>query len=83
MTGAPGEIRTPNAELAVNTIPEAMILGLANGRRIEVRGFGGFELNHRPPRIGRNPKSGEKAPVPAKFVPRFKAGRELRERVDG
>jgi len=53
-----------------------------NGRRIEVRGFGRFDIDHRPARIGRNPKSGEKVPVPAKFMPHFKAGRELREGVD-
>ena len=52
------------------------------GQRIEIRGFGSFKINHRPPRTGRNPKSGEKVPVPEKFVPHFKAGRELRERVD-
>ena len=52
------------------------------GDRIEIRGFGSFALNYRPPRIGRNPKSGEKVSVPAKWVPHFKAGKELRERVD-
>jgi integration host factor subunit beta len=59
-----------------------MITSLVNGQRIEIRGFGSFAINHRPPRTGRNPKTGEKVPVPAKFVPHFKAGRELRERVD-
>ena len=46
-------------------------------------GFGSFALNYRPPRVGRNPKSGERVQVPAKFVPHFKAGKELRVRVDG
>ena len=55
---------------------------LARGGRIEIRGFGSFALNYRPPRTGRNPKSGEKVQVPAKYVPHFKAGKELRERVD-
>jgi integration host factor subunit beta len=55
---------------------------LARGGRIEIRGFGSFALNYRPPRIGRNPKSGDKVQVPAKYVPHFKAGKELRERVD-
>ena len=55
---------------------------LAQGGRIEIRGFGSFALNYRPPRVGRNPKSGEKVSVPAKYVPHFKAGKELRERVD-
>jgi integration host factor subunit beta len=71
-----------DAELAANAILEAMIASLVQSRRIEIRGFGSFQINHRPPRTGRNPKTGEKVPVPAKFVPHFKAGRELRERVD-
>jgi integration host factor subunit beta len=71
-----------DAEIAVKTILDAMSMSLVKGRRIEIRGFGSFGINHRPPRIGRDPKSGEKVPVPEKFVPHFKAGRELRERVD-
>lgn len=71
-----------DAEVAVNAIFEAMTTSLVQGQRIEIRGFGSFGINYRPPRIGRNPKSGEKVPVPAKFVPHFKPGRELRERVD-
>jgi integration host factor subunit beta len=71
-----------DAELAVKMILDAMSKNLAEGQRIEIRGFGSFGLNHRPPRIGRNPKSGEKVHVPEKFVPHFKAGKELRERVD-
>jgi integration host factor subunit beta len=71
-----------DVEVVVKTILDAMIASLVNGRRIELRGFGSFTINHRPPRIGRNPKTGEKVPVPEKFVPHFKAGRELRERVD-
>ena len=49
---------------------------------IEIRGFGSFDLNYRPPRVGRNPKTGERVEVPAKRVPHFKPGKELRERVD-
>ncbi|MBX9965254.1 MAG: HU family DNA-binding protein, partial [Burkholderiales bacterium] len=60
----------------------AMAKSLSQGQRIEIRGFGSFGLNYRPPRTGRNPKSGEKVQVPAKYVPHFKAGKELRERVD-
>ena len=71
-----------DADLAVNTILDAMSLALAEGNRIEIRGFGSFALNRRPPRVGRNPKSGEKVMVPEKKVPHFKAGKELRERVD-
>lgn len=72
-----------DAELAVKTILDAMAVSLASGQRIEIRGFGSFDLNYRPPRVGRNPKSGTKVAVPEKYVPHFKAGKELRERVDG
>ncbi len=71
-----------DADFAVNTILDAMTESLAVGQRIEIRGFGSFALNTRPPRVGRNPKSGEKVLVPEKRVPHFKAGKELRERVD-
>lgn len=71
-----------DAELAVKTIIDAMAKSLAQGERIEIRGFGSFSLNYRPPRVGRNPKTGEKVNVPQKYVPHFKAGKELRERVD-
>ena len=63
-------------------ILDAMTAALEQGHRIEIRGFGSFALNYRPPRVSRNPKSGEKVQVPAKYVPHFKAGKELRERVD-
>ncbi|MBU6460862.1 MAG: integration host factor subunit beta [Proteobacteria bacterium] len=71
-----------DAELAVKTILDAMVKNLAFGERIEIRGFGSFSLNYRPPRQGRNPKTGGKVSVPEKYVPHFKAGKELRERVD-
>jgi integration host factor subunit beta len=71
-----------DAEVAVNAILAAMTEGLVNGDRIEIRGFGSFDINYRPPRLGRNPKSGERVPVPEKFVPHFKAGKEMRQRVD-
>jgi integration host factor subunit beta len=71
-----------DADFAVNTILEAMAGSLAVGQRIEIRGFGSFALSTRPPRVGRNPKSGERVLVPSKRVPHFKAGKELRERVD-
>ena len=73
---------TVDVDLSVKTILEAMSTALAKGDRIEIRGFGSFDLNFRAPRIGRNPKTGETAPVPAKAVPHFKAGKELREAVD-
>lgn len=71
-----------DADFAVKVILDAMAATLSRGGRIEIRGFGSFALNFRPPRIGRNPKSGDKVRVPAKYVPHFKAGKELRERVD-
>jgi integration host factor subunit beta len=71
-----------DAELAVNMILDAMVESLSKGQRIEIRGFGSFDLNYRPPRIGRNPKSGEKVNVAEKYVPHFKAGKEMRERVN-
>ncbi len=71
-----------DADFAVKEILDAMTEALARGDRIEIRGFGSFALNYRPPRMGRNPKSGDKVSVPEKYVPHFKAGKELRERVD-
>jgi integration host factor subunit beta len=71
-----------DADYAVKMILDAMTDCLVRGDRIEIRGFGSFALNYRPPRVGRNPKSGEKVSVPEKYVPHFKAGKELRERVD-
>ena len=71
-----------DTELAVRLILDAIGDALAESSRVEVRGFGSFALSYRPPRVGRNPKSGEQVVVPAKHVPHFKAGKELRERVD-
>ncbi|MBA3034471.1 MAG: integration host factor subunit beta [Gammaproteobacteria bacterium] len=71
-----------DADLSVKMILDAMTEALVKSDRIEIRGFGSFSLNYRPPRTGRNPKSGDKVQVPAKYVPHFKAGKELRERVD-
>ena len=71
-----------DADFAVKMILDAMSEALAKGDRIEIRGFGSFSLNYRPPRVGRNPKSGDKVSVPEKWVPHFKVGKELRERVD-
>ena len=67
---------------AVKTILESMSEALSNGQRIEIRGFGSFSLSQREQRVGRNPKSGEQVIVPAKCVPHFKPGKELRQRVD-
>lgn len=71
-----------DADYAVKMILDALTATLVRNDRIEIRGFGSFALNYRPPRVGRNPKSGDKVQVPEKYVPHFKAGKELRERVD-
>ena len=71
-----------DAEFAVKTILDAMSDALARGHRIEIRGFGSFSINRRPPRLGRNPRSGEKVTIPEKLVPHFKPGKALREEVD-
>jgi integration host factor subunit beta len=75
------QLLTKDVEHAVKVILDIMSTTLSRGGRIEIRGFGSFDLNYRPPRQGRNPKNGDKVKVPAKYVPHFKAGKELRERV--
>src|SRR3982751_4752554 len=82
LAGRYPQLVAKDAELAVKMILDAMSKSLAQGQRIEIRGFGSFGLNYRPPRTGRNPKSGEKVQRPRKYLPHFKAGKELRERVD-
>jgi len=77
------QLAVNDADLAVKTIIDSMVQSLAAGHRIEIRGFGSFALSQRAPRVGRNPKTGEKVMVPGKMVPHFKAGKALRERVDG
>jgi integration host factor subunit beta len=76
------QLAARDAELAVRTLLDAMTRTLVEGRRIEIRGFGSFALSTRPPRTGRNPKSGETVMVPEKRVPHFKPGKALRKRVD-
>jgi len=71
-----------DVELAVNCVIEQMSETLSSGERIEIRGFGSFSLHHRAPRMGRNPKTGETVSLTAKYVPHFKPGKELRDRVD-
>ncbi len=71
-----------DVELAVKTVLEHMAECLASGERIEIRGFGSFSLHYRPGRVGRNPKTGAPVSLPAKYVPHFKPGKALRERVD-
>ena len=77
-----GQLNTKDLELAVKSLLEQMSLALASGERIEIRGFGSFSLHYRPPRVGRNPKTGDAVALAAKYVPHFKPGKELRERVN-
>ena len=71
-----------DVELAVKSLLEQMSHALAGGERIEIRGFGSFSLHFRPPRAGRNPKTGDSVSLPGKYVPHFKPCKELRERVN-
>jgi len=71
-----------DAEFAVKAILDAMNDALVRGHRIEILGFGSFSVNYRPPRMGRNPRSGESVAIPEKRVPHFKPGKALRETVD-
>lgn len=75
------QLNTKDAELGAKVIIDALSDTLSKGGRVELRGFGSFSLNHRSPRQGRNPRTGSKVQVPAKYVPHFKAGKKLRERV--
>lgn len=76
------QLTATDVDMAVRVIMDAMSRALSKGGRIEVRGFGSFGINYRPPRKGRNPKTGASVMVQAKYMPHFKAGKELRDRVD-
>ncbi len=76
------QLSAKDVELAVKTILEQMSQTLASGDRIEIRGFGSFSLHYREPRLGRNPKTGETVNLSGKYVPHFKPGKEMRERVN-
>jgi integration host factor subunit beta len=76
------QLHYQDVELAVRYIVECMSNSLASGERIEVRGFGSFSLHFRPPRVGRNPKTGDAVALAGKHVPHFKPGKELRDRVN-
>ena len=71
-----------DAECSVHEILSAISGALVTGGRVEIRGFGSFSLTYRPPRVGRNPKSGARVDVPGKYTPHVKAGKELRERLE-
>ena len=76
-------LKGKDLDVAVKLIIDAIARRLTQGHRIEIRGFGSFSLRYRRPRVGRNPKSGENVTVPGKYVPHFKAGKELRQRARG
>ncbi len=76
------QLSQKDVELAVKTMLEEMSQALATGGRIEIRGFGSFSLHYRAPRLGRNPKTGEAVDLTGKYVPHFKPGKELRDRVN-
>lgn len=75
-------LRAQDVEEAVKLMIEKICQSLEKGDRVEIRGFGSFSLHYRDARTGRNPKTGESVKVPAKSIPYFRAGKELRERVD-
>lgn len=77
-----GHLAFKDVELAVKCMIDQMGQSLATGDRIEIRGFGSFSLHYRPARIGRNPKTGDSVSLAGKYVPHFKPGKELRDRVN-
>ena len=81
LTQRQAHLKADDVDLAVKSLLEMMAASLARGDRIEIRGFGSFSLHFRPPRTGRNPKTGDAVALPGKYVPHFKPGKELRERV--
>ncbi len=76
------QLSPKDIELGVKLILEEMSQALATGERIEIRGFGSFSLHYRSSRMGRNPKTGEAVKLEGKYVPHFKPGKELRDRVN-
>ena len=82
ITSRQNQLPPKDVELAVKTMIEHMAQTLSQGSRIEIRGFGSFSLHYRAPRIGRNPKTGETVGLAGKYVPHFKPGKELRDKVN-
>lgn len=82
ITARQSQLSLKDVELAIKTMLEHMSSTLSSGRRIEIRGFGSFSLHYRAPRKGRNPKTGETVELTGKYVPHFKPGKEMRERVN-
>jgi len=83
LAASQSQLTAKDMELAVKMILDHMSDALARGERIGIRGFGSFSLHYRAPRLGRNPKSGAPVSLPGKYVPHFKPGKELRDRVNG
>ncbi|GAB4229900.1 MAG: integration host factor subunit beta [Acidobacteriota bacterium] len=79
---ARSDLNRREAEVIVQTVLDSIIEALRRGEKVELRGFGSFRVRERAPRIGRNPKTGETVQVPAKRVPYFKPGKELRELIN-
>jgi integration host factor subunit beta len=82
MASQQSQLTTKDVELAVKLMIDHMAQSLSSGERIEIRGFGSFSLHFREPRQGRNPKTGDTVDLTGKYVPHFKPGKELRERVN-
>jgi len=82
LTKQQSHLEGEDVELAVKAVLRHMTEALAAGARIEIRGFGNFSLRFRPPRIGRNPRTGEPVTVVRKYVPHFKPGKDMRDRVN-
>ena len=82
ITGKQTQLSSKDVELAIKAILENMSQVLSGGGRIEIRGFGSFSLHYRVPRVGRNPKTGTPVALSGKYVPHFKPGKELRDRVN-
>ena len=76
------DLSIKDVEMAIKVIIEQMSQSLASGERVEIRGFGSFSLHYRAPRVGRNPKTGASVSLAGKYVPHFKPGKEMRDRVN-
>jgi integration host factor subunit beta len=76
------ELTKKHSEIIVNTVFESIVLALQKDEKIELRGFGSFRIRQRRSRQGRNPKTGDKVDVPAKRIPYFKPGKELKEMIN-
>ena len=82
IAGKQPQLSSKDVELSIKAILENMSQVLSGGGRIEIRGFGSFSLHYRVPRVGRNPKTGTPVALSGKYVPHFKPGKELRDRVN-